>query len=523
MPETINALFANAVERYAARPALSEPGGEEGLATLTYGALQLRAQRFAAQLQEQRLAKGDRLLIWSASRSDWLVAYLGALLLGVIVVPLDVSSREDFLERVARLTEAKLLITTRQQWEGLQRRSLPFVDIDALPLAPLPAADLPQVQGSDLAEIVFTSGTTGQPKGVMLSHANIASNATSAVEVVDMHAQDCALSILPLSHMFEMTIEVALLNCGARIVYARSLAPETLLKLLSTQHATCMVLVPQALQLFLNGIERQVRRQRRERAFELLLRVAAHLPFRARKLLFSSVHRRFGGRFRFFVSGGAYLPPLIAQKWELMGFRVMQGYGATECAPVISATPFREHVLDSVGKPLPGVEVRIDADKQILVRGPNVAQGYWRNPEATAAAFEDGWYATGDLGAIDARGNLSIIGRQKNMIVLANGLNVYPEDIENALQLHPSVKDAVVCGLTKEGQGPEIHAILLMEESSQARSVVQQVNKQLAAHQQIRGFTLWPEADFPRTHTLKVKRQDVLAQLPELRAQAKAQ
>jgi long-chain acyl-CoA synthetase len=519
---TINSLFANAVDRFGERPALSEPGGEEGMFTLSYRALQKRAEQFAGYLQNQGFEKGDRLLIWSASRIDWLVAYLGALLMGVIVVPLDVNTREDFLERVARVTEAKLLITTSRQWESIKKRELPFVDIDALPLAPLDTTRLPQMQGGDLAEIVFTSGTTGQPKGVMLSHANISSNATSAVEVVNIQAEDCALSILPLSHMFELTIEVALLYSGARVVYARSLAPETLLKLLNSQHVTCMVLVPQALQLFLSGIERQVKKQGRVKAFELLLKLALYLPFSWRKYLFRSVHRRFGGRFRFFVSGGAYLPPSIAERWERMGFRVMQGYGATECSPVISVTPYKEHSLNSVGKPLPGVEVRIAADKEILVHGPNVSQGYWRNPEATAAAFSDGWYATGDLGDIDAQGNLYLKGRKKNMIVLANGLNVYPEDIENALQLQPLIKDAVVFGMQKNDQGPEIHAILLMDDASQARVAVQQVNKRLAAHQQIRGFTLWPEADFPRTHTLKVKRQEVLARLPGLRMEAKA-
>ncbi len=520
--QTINALFAKAVERFGERFALCEPEGDH-MSELTYRALQERAQHFAGYLQNEQFEKGDRLLLWSASRIDWLVAYLGALLVGVIVVPLDVNTKEDFLDRVSRITEAKLLITTRKQKEELKNISLPFVDIDTLPQASLDPSRLPEISGNDLAELVFTSGTTGQPKGVMLSHDNIASNATAAVEVVDIHADDCALSILPLSHMFEMTIEIALLHSGARIIYARSLAPDTLLKLLSSQHVTCMVLVPQALQLFLNGIERQVKKQHQEKAFAQLLKIAAFLPFGWRKLLFRSVHQRFGGRFRFFVSGGAYLPLQIAEKWERMGFRAMQGYGATECAPVISATPYKEHVLASVGKPLPGVEVRINPDQEILVHGPNVAQGYWRNPEATAASFKDGWYYTGDLGYQDAQGYLYLKGRKKNLIVLANGLNVYPEDIENILQHQELVKDAVVLGLTKQDQGPEIHAVLLMEDPSQAKSVIQQVNKQLASYQQIRSFTIWPEADFPRTHTLKVKRQDVLDKLPALRAQTKAE
>ncbi|MFL5658843.1 MAG: AMP-dependent synthetase/ligase [Ktedonobacteraceae bacterium] len=518
---TINSLFAGSVEHHAQSPALIEPTEGSGMSTLTYRELQERAQGFAGYLQKQQLEKGNCILIWSASRSNWLVAYLGALLAGVIVVPLDISSKEDFLNRVAEITDAKLLITTHKQYTGLKNPSLPLLDIDTLPQETLDSSRLPEVNSDDLAEVVFTSGTTGQPKGVMLSHGNIASNATAAVKVVNIQAVDRALSILPLSHMFELTIEVALLHSGASIVYARSLVPEKLLRLFEEQHATCMVLVPQALQLFLNGIEREVRRQKKEKQFEQLLSIAVRLPFNWRRLLFGSVHKRFGGRFRFFVSGGAYLPPKLAARWENMGFRVMQGYGATECSPVISVTPYKEHLLDSVGKPLPDVDVRIAADEEIVVHGPNVARGYWKNPEATAAVFKDGWYYTGDLGYLDAKGNLYLKGRKKNLIVLANGLNVYPEDIENVLQTHPLVKEAVVVGLMEEGQEPEVHAVLLMDDPSQARAVIQQVNKQLASHQQIRGFTVWPETDFPRTYTMKVKRPEVLNRLQEIRKQAK--
>jgi long-chain acyl-CoA synthetase len=520
--QTINALFSNAVGRYRNRPALIEPiEGTESIATLTYREVQERAQGFAGFLQAQQLEKGNCILIWSASRADWLVAYLGALLMGVVIVPLDISSKEDFLSRIAEITEAKLLITTSKQYSGLKNSPLPLVDIDALPQERLDASKLPALESDDLAELVFTSGTTGQPKGVMLSHGNIVSNAIAAVEVVNIQVEDRLLSILPLSHMFEMTIEMAGLHCGASVVYARSLNPETLLHLFATQHTTCMVLVPQALQLFLNGIEREVRRQKKEKVFERLLGVAAHLPFSWRRILFRSVHGRLGGRFRFFVSGGAYLSPQLAERWENMGFRVMQGYGATECSPVISVTLHHEHLLDSVGKPLPGVDVRIAADNEILVHGPNVAQGYWKNPDASAATFKDGWYYTGDLGYLDAKGNLYLKGRKKNLIVLSNGLNVYPEDIENTLQTNPLIKDAAVFGLTKQEQGPEVHAVLLMDDPGQAKAVIQQANKQLASYQQIRGVTVWPDDDFPRTHTLKVKRQDVLNRLQELRAQAK--
>lgn len=521
--KTINSLFASAVERFPGRTVLLEPADGGTIVSYTYAELQAKVYAFAGYLQEQHVVKGQRVMLWAASRVDWMVTFLGTLLIGGVVVPLDISSKQDFIERITQTTGATHLITTSKQYATLKNPSLPLIDLDNLPQGKLDAAALPEVTGDDLAELVFTSGTTGQPKGVMLSHWNITSDALAALEVVKITQEDRTLSILPLSHMFEMTIEIAEFHGGASILYARSLVPDTLLRLLGTQGVTCMVLVPQALQLFMNGIERQVRMQKKVKQWELLHRVARWLPFGARRLLFGAVHKRFGGHFRFFVSGGAYLPPKLAERWENMGFRVMQGYGATECSPVVSVTRHEDHTYESIGQPLPGIEVQIAEDGELLVRGPNVAQGYWQNPEATAAAFKDGWYHTGDLGYKDEQGRLYLKGRKTNLIVLANGLNVYPEDIENMLLLHPAIKDAVVIGLMENGEGPTVYAILLMEDPSQARAAIQQTNKQLASPQQIRGYTLWPEKDFPRTPSLKVKRPEVMDKLPSIRKQVKAE
>ncbi len=518
---TIPELFLQSAKQFSARSALLEPLETGEITCITYADVQNRAEGFAGYLQRQQMKPGDRLLIWCPSRIDWLIAYLGTLLVGMVVVPLDISSKEDFLRRIAETTEARFLITTEKQYKGLKEPPVPLIDIDSLPHEDFDSTQAPTVNENDLAELVFTSGTTGQPKGVMLSHKNIVSNALAALKVIDISTTDRALSILPLSHMFELTIDVALLAAGASILYARTLSPDTLLKLLGSQRVSIMVLVPQALQLFLSGIEREVRRQKREKAWEMLHRIAAYVPFGLRHFFFGTVHKRFGGHFRFFVSGGAYLSPTLGRRWEAMGFRVIQGYGATECAPVIAATPAHEHNLVSVGRPLPDVNIRIADDKEILVHGPNVALGYWKNPEATAFAFQDGWYHTGDLGTQDEQGNLYLKGRKKNLIVLANGMNVYPEDIENIFVTIPGVKDAVVIGLTEDDKDPQVHGILLIDDASKAKTIVQQVNKQLASHQQVRGFTVWPDDDFPRTHTLKVKRQDVLVMLPTIRKKTK--
>jgi long-chain acyl-CoA synthetase len=519
--DTINNLFATAVEQFGGRVALIEPANDAGMSTFTYSELQQRVQSFAGYLQEIALQKGERVLIWSESRIDWMVAYLAVLQVGGVVVPLDSHSIEGFITRIAQTTEAKYLIATRQLLATLQSPPVPLIDLDALPGGVFDATGLPAIGDDDLAELVFTSGTTGQPKGVMLSHRNIASNAVASLEMVEVTPKDRLLSILPLSHMFELTLELALLKSGASIVYARSLVPDTLLKLLGSQNITLMILVPQALQLFLNGIERQVRLQKKEKQWELLHRIAAWLPFRLRPLLFRPVYKSFGGHFRFFISGGAYLPLKLAQRWENMGIRVLQGYGTTECSPVVSGTSYNEHLLESVGKPLPGVEVRIAEDGEIVVRGPNVALGYWKNPEITAAAFRDGWHYTGDLGYMDNQGNLYLKGRKNNLIVLANGMKVYPEDVENILLTIPSIKDAVVIGLKEGDQGPVVHGILLIDDPDHARAAIQQTNRQLASHQQIRNYTIWPEEDFPRTYTMKVRRPELLEKLQALRQQVK--
>lgn len=517
---TICQLFLTSVRKFGDRLAIIEPVEEDRISALSYRALQAQVYRFAGYLQQQQIAKGDRICILAANCMNWIITYLAAVLLGAVVVPLDRSIKEDELARAVDITDAKLLVTTQQDYRRLEKLLLPWIDIDDLPTGTLDVTKLPEIKDNDLAEVVFTSGTTRKPKGVMLSQHNIASNAAATLKMVDINQEDRALSILPLSHSFELTIELALLASGASIVYARSLNPETLLRLLESRRVTCMVLVPQALELFMRGFERQVRMQHKERQWERSHRIAAKLPFGLRRFLFSQVYERFGEHFRFFLSGGGYLPPKLAERWENMGIRVLQGYGATECSPLISLTPYSDHNVESVGKALPGVKVSIEADGELVVRGPNVALGYWKDPEATNVAFKDGWYQTGDLGSKDEAGRIYIKGRKTSLIVLANGLNVYPEDIENVLLTNPAVKDAVVAGVKEDDteQAPVVHSILLMEDPSQAKVVIQQANKQLAPHQQIRSYTIWPEADFPRTHTLKTVRGEVISKAKAQRA-----
>ena len=516
---TIHELVASAAARFPERPALVEPSegsesGEARMATLTYALLQQRVQQVAGAFQQQGIEKGDRVLIWSASQSNWMIAYLASLLVGAVVVPLDHHTPAEMLHKIIQITETTRLITTPNLYQQLKGTPPLLFDITHLPADTLDPGRLPPVCSDDLAEVAFTSGTTGQPKGVMLSHGNVTSNALAALRVVEVQPEDRALSILPLSHLFEATIEMALLSQGASVLYARSLNPGVLLRLLGTQEITCMALVPQVLELFMRHLEREVRRQGKARTFERLQHIALALPFSWRGLFFRAIHRQFGSRFRFFISGGASLAPDLARWWEAMGFCVLQGYGATECAPVIAATSVHKRRSGTVGQPLPGQQVRIAEDGEIFVHGPNVALGYWKDPEGTKTAFKDGWYATGDLGSLDAQGNLLLKGRKTDLIVLPNGLNVSPEEVEQVLAVSPAVKDAAVVGLPRGKQDLVLHAVLLMDDPTQARTALWQANQRLAPHQQVREFTIWPEADFPRTPTTrKVRRSELLERL----------
>jgi long-chain acyl-CoA synthetase len=266
-----------------------------------------------------------------------------------------------------------------------------------------------------------------------------------------------------------------------------------------------MIVVPQVLDLFWTAIEREVDRSGRRRAFERLRHIARRLPFRLRRVLFRSVHARLGGGLRLFVSAGAFLPPALQQAWEDLGVIVMQGYGATETGSG-TCTTLDDHGLGTVGRAPWPVEMKLAPDGEVLFRGPTVFKGYWRDPDATRAAFDsDGWYRTGDIGRLDADGRLILMGRSKDMIVLPNGLNVYPEDIENQLRM-AGVRDSVVVE-TRPGR---IEAVVLAEGDREAvAAAVKAANGRLGQHQRVVGVRFWPDEDFPRTHTLKVRRDDV--------------
>ena len=507
MLHTINHFLEEAAHRFGGRPALLfKPGFR--YRTWSYRALWDDAQRVAALLQSRGIGKGDRVILWGPNAPQWVLAFFGCLRAGAIVVPLDLRSTPEFVHQVISKTAPVLAFISRFTPQGhtrLEVSALLFEDLEQL-IYDLPLPREVALTGDDIAEIMFTSGTTGDAKGVLLSHRNLLANLQSVQQVIPGSPSFRMLSLLPLSHMFEqMGSLFSGLGCGASITFVTSRQPALLLKMMQERKITMMLLVPQALDLFMKGIEREVVNQGKERLWGQSLKLARRLPMALRRVLFHKVHARFGGHLEIVVSGGAALDQSLGEKWNLLGISVLQGYGATEASPVISCHAMTDARFDSVGRPLPGVEVRIADDGEIQVRGPNITQGYWNAPEQTAAAFAGEWYKTGDMGHLDEAGYLHIRGRIKEMIVLANGQNVFPEDIEAVLKNDPAVTDATVVGL-RQGQDTQVHAVFLLEEPDRASAIVAHANPDLAEHQQIRGFTIWPEADFPRTHTLKVKK-----------------
>ena len=528
---------------------------DEGLELPWTAADLLHRSKLAAwRLRALGLQPGDRLLTWSPSTPALPAVYFGAMWAGVVVVPLDLRMAPAVLRRIADSAGARwLAIGTGFDAPDAEAGSLSHLQIRTIESLsadpPHQRADASDEGGIDdafppdwqaqveswprpdrdtLFEVIYTSGTTGMPKGVMLNHGTILSTLEAISQILPPRHHR-TVSLLPASHLFDQAPVLFFgTMIGADILYLRSRTPRVIFEALAEHKVTTMVVVPQLLQLFWNGIEREVKRQNREGLFRRSLAVARFLPCWARRLLFRRVHARLGGHLRLIVSAAAFLPPALQESWERLGVVVLQGYGATECGPV-AATREGDHPTGTVGQPTPPVQVRLaDGTNEIVVGGPTIFQGYWQDPAATAAVVRDGWYHTGDVGRWDARGNLVLMGRTKNIIVLPNGLNVYPEDIENVLEevglaqavvmeTTPGRIEAVVLSpdappvVTATNPAPAPPASPEEEKALHDRidALVKRANARLGQHQRIDAWRLWPDSDFPRTHTLKIKRAEV--------------
>ena len=454
MEKTLVDFLQSRARKYGPRDALLFKPGFRYL-RWSYSRLWSESGRVASLLQSRGLSKGDQVLLWGPNSPQWVLAFLGCVRAGIVVIPLDLRSAPDYVSRVIARTSPRLAFTSRYTPKGEADLGVPEIAFEEMESAiyDMPEPEPVDIHPDDLVEIMFTSGTTGDPKGVMLTHRNLTANIEGITQYIACDTSSRLLSILPLSHMYEqMGGLFAVLHFGASVTYPTSRQPAVLARTMRERRVTTLLLVPQGLELLMNGIERQVRLQGKEALWGKLMKLAEKTPFRFRRRLFGRVHRQFGGKLDFIVSGGAALDPELGRKWELMGVKIVQGYGATEASPVISNHTLEDRQPGSVGRPLPNVEVAISSEGEILARGESISPGYFNAPDQTAAAFVDGWYRTGDLGHFDDQGFLHIRGRLKDMIVLPSGQNVYPDDIQAVLNRHPGVTDSSVVGLPRTGR-----------------------------------------------------------------------
>ncbi|HEY7702437.1 MAG TPA: AMP-binding protein [Candidatus Limnocylindrales bacterium] len=524
---TLLDLLDAAVTRNGERPALGVRYDDGSTMTWSYRELDRRARICAWRLRALDLEPGDRVLTWSPSTPELPAAYYGAMHARLVLVPLDLRMSAEAVEMIVRASGARHLIlgTGRDAPDPREAGLADFPTTTVEALAAEPADDDPlfspdwearqaswkRPTPDEVFELVFTSGTTGTPKGVMLTHDNVVASIESFHRIVPP-MEHRLVSLLPLSHLLEQAVGLYYaLDVGADVLYVRSRNPRVIFEALRAHRVTSMVVVPQVLDLFWSAIEREVAKRGRTASFERLRRVARRLPVTIRRLLFRNIHRQLGGEFRLFLSSGAFLPPALQQAWEDLGVTVLQGYGATETGTG-SCTTLDDHGPGTVGRVPEGIDMRLAPDGEIQFRGRTVFSGYWNAPELTKAAFtHDGWYRTGDLGRFDPDGRLILSGRIKDMIVLPNGFNVYPEDIENALRI-AGIRDAVVVE-TDPGRIEAVVLALEGEESAETKArieaAVKAANATLSPNQRIAGWRLWAGEDFPRTHTLKIKRDPI--------------
>ncbi len=551
--ESFQDLLRGSAERHGAKLAL-EDLGDTPMRQLTYQELADRVARFGRALRRIGLEERDHVAVISENRVQWAVAYLAAAAFNFVVVPIDRSLKANEVVTILHASDAKAIVfsegmrdavlTLAPSVKGLRT----FVDmdlaeregrvfsmtqlIDAEPLdgrgEPFPTLDPAAV-----SVIVFTSGAMGRAKGVMLSQRNVTANLMAMLSMVELLPSDRFLSVLPIHHTYECTCGLLCpLTAGSSVHFARSL--KTVVEDLQRVRATILLAVPLLYDKMFKRIQAGIAEKR---LAALLVKPMAGVATAAetvgigglRRRLFAAIHEKLGGAIRILIVGGAAPSPEIARGMRSFGFTMLQGYGLTETSPIVALNRMRKFRDDAAGLPLPNLEVRIadpDEDRrgEIVVRGPSVMLGYYKNEEATRQVLKDGWFYTGDYGTFDADGFLHVSGRKKNVIVAANGKNVFPEEIEDQVNAIPLVLESVVYG-AKGASGDEEICVMVVpnaetiyqhaEKSGTAitrewiedaiNKEIRDLNRRLPLYKQIRRVRI-KEGEFEKTTTQKIKR-----------------
>ncbi|OGC23305.1 hypothetical protein A2291_06560 [candidate division WOR-1 bacterium RIFOXYB2_FULL_42_35] len=534
---TIKQLLEESVEQYRNQVAF-QIRQEDRYLKYTYQEVALLVRKIQAALVKLGIKHGDRVALLSENRPEWPISFLAITSLGAVVVPLDAMLKPEEVSFLLGDCGAKVIILGRNfsaliKVTGVEISRIFVEDFDRLATGGEGEVSA-EVSPDDLASIVYTSGTTGVPKGVMLTHKNIMSDVSGTASLFDFGPGDTFLSVLPLQHTFETTAGfLGPFSKGASITYAESLKSNNILRNMKETDVTIMCGVPLLYQVFYDGILREVEAKNKTRVFSGLLFLAKAVKtligINIGKYFFSVIHKKFGGKIRFFVSGGAALDPQLARNFELLGFTLLQGYGLSESAPVLTCNTLKNNRLGSVGKAIPGVEIKIAGTElvgEILAFGPNIMKGYYKQKELSSRVLINGWLYTGDVGYLDEDGYLFITGRSKDIIVTSSGVNVYPEELEFLLSKSPLIAECCVLGeKVKEGirKGTEQVVAVIVPDQDFFKKIgetshdfikrklsieIQQFNRSVADCKRIAKFIIRND-ELPKTRLKKVKRHEV--------------
>ena len=539
-----------------------------GVDQITFGELDVLACRAAATLASLGVGAGDRCAILAENHYRWFAAYLGTLRLGAVAVPLDTAYSATQVGTVIRDSEAKVLMLSPRYLNVAREAAAASAPGPALlllsgsadgiaELVPAPSAGdgppalpaCPATEG-DPAVMLYTSGTTSDPKGVVLTHGNIRAERAGALGVITIDERDVILAILPLFHALAQIANLLLpLTAGARTVFLETVNSTEMMRAFTERRITAFCVVPQFYYLLHQRIAERVAASgwAARAAFRTMIRLNRWLRSHARinlgRLLFRQAHQAIGGRMRIMVCGGSRFDPGVGRDLFGMGFNIVQAYGLTECSGAATATRLGDPHVDTVGPPLEGVEVRIApgpagapdreyADGEVLIRGPIVMAGYHNRPDVNAVALAGGWLHTGDLGYLDSGGRLVITGRKKEIIVLASGKNIYPEEVETHYAQSPFIKELCVLGVSLPGEpsAERLHAVIVPDlDVMRERRIVnfreiirfdlESLSLGLPHHKRVLSFDVWME-ELPRTTTRKLKRHEIERRYRETQASA---
>jgi long-chain acyl-CoA synthetase len=545
--------FRECAERWPGNVAL-EIQRRDRMESFTYTETLQMAESIGRWLLENAFPQGTRIAILADNHPRWVAAYLGIIAAGCTTVPLDTALHLDQVTKLLKDSGSSLIFCDTKHLaiarDAQKETEIGIVLTDAAPDPAQELSDLDSifaaghggfsavpVTADDLACLIYTSGTTADPKGVMLTHANILGEVEAVFAWVDIGPEDALLGVLPLFHVLSQMANLLLpLVKGSRVVYLETLNTTELLRALQERRITVFAVVPQFFYLIHEKIFKEIAKRGKltRTAFKLMMavtRMARRFGWNTGKLFFGKIHKTFGGKMRYLVTGGSRFDPQIGYDFQALGIDILQAYGLTETSAAAFATSPKDNVIGSVGKPLPGVESKIfDPQAQefgpeigeITIRGAIVMKGYWNRPDATDAVLKDGWFHTGDLGRFDADGNLFITGRMKEVIVLSNGKNVYPEEIEAHYLKSAFIREIAVMGLEGppgDPAGERLHAVVVpnfdvlkerkvVNSKEVIRWDIEGLSAELASTKRIGSYEIWQE-DLPRTTTRKLKRFEI--------------